>query len=246
MKSREYFTLACNDRSVILSAALRRGFSEMLAFTCASPPPSNDYAPRSFQAVMGYTNALRAAYLEHLPRKLRQRLQERAEHVSLLSLRADIAGLLQSDVDQVTSARLGISLSAILIVNQFGDICDEHVDLGDLTYGDDFESGGIAVAEAIAALAEHQFAANGIVTESARAYLATLRPELESAHIEVISHDLSAPLIIVAPSSFVPLVSAEDLSEQIPSVGTHLINNRLGDIMFEVAERMLDQQDDRT
>lgn len=243
MKTREYHSLPCNDRAVILAAALRRGFAEMLAFACSPPPPSAEYRPLSFQAIIGYANALQAAYLDHLPRKFRQRLLERAADISLASLRDHISQLLQSDADQVTCARLGVSLAALLISNAFEELADQHFTAGD-TDDDYNEDAEIVASEAIAALATHQYTADNLLSDAARSVVSAIRPDLASLHLEIISHDLSAPLILIGPSPPLRLVGASALTAQIPSAGAEIIRNRLGSIMDDVAQRMLDQRDD--
>lgn len=202
---RRITALACNDRFVIMAAALRRTIQEAVTWKGDGPiAPDIPYTRRSFAAVVAYAHACRAHYTDHLPRKVIDRLEGQVEPMSEGALHTLMASILKvSQLDHVGAARVGVALAGRAMIDTIDALADVQAPVN--------------IQRAIGSLSALLPVAERILTAAVTRHLSDAAPTLAGRAFTVSNFDLTAPVLLVGPEAATPIVSETALVHQIPS-----------------------------
>lgn len=178
----------------------------------------------------------------------------------------------KANLDHVTFARLGISAICVLVIkelheraheiedmhlealaqrdvlkdeqklrqpeNEAEDDEDESVD----HYGLPESSNQVYFDEVIGLVAERLPLVEGLLQQASRRVLAENGCSAEQMTIEVISHDLTAPVIVACPDPRPDLIAADRLAAQIPHSEISFAYDNLERIADQAVEELLDEE----
>jgi len=265
---RPYRLLATNDRPVIFFAAARHTLLDIIELSDRSPLRTKGYATRSFPTLLAYLKAGQAGYVDGLPRKLREDFFEAIDPATALSSFHQLVHRAQkANLDHVGFARLGISAVCVLAIKELDGRAreveelhwealgqrdmlkdDQGIDPDELEE-EELENDGLPETsnkvyfdEVIGLIAQRLPMVEGLLHQAARRVLAENGCSAEQMTIEVISHDLTAPIILACPDPRPPLIPAERLATQIPHSEISFACEHLERVADQAVEELLDEE----
>lgn len=180
---------------------------------------------------------MQAAYGAHMPSKLQDRLMA-IDGMDTDAIQIMIRGLERNNFDQVTAARLGISLAADLVDRMIGTPASAPLENPEIRDEDEDEDEEciVEIDDILSEIALMLPFADRLVEWAADRVLFVMDPQLRGRAIEVFCDLLTAPLIIVAPELYRPLVSDEHLIQFTPSLASTVAQTALEYLGQEAVE----------
>jgi len=224
--SREYTTLCCGDSLLIALAAMRRAIREVLGLTAKDLRPKGTYGSRTIPFLIGCRNHILSGFERHLPKKILAKLDVLEDDTTIASIVELLQKLVKGNVDQVTSARIGIVLAGRVLDDELYEVACTPIVVDD-------EILDIArVEDVIGRMGARLTEVDHYLDQTARRVAAAVDREFETRLIEVVNHDLTAPVLIISPADAKPLFKPN----AIKAVSSHAVALFAHDHFYEITE----------